>query len=310
MADEPVEVYEVPNGGWDPRVRVFRHGTLVDTCVVVTERYLVLVDTGARPESMATVMDRLADVVVGRQLLVLNTHADWDHYWGNGLFSGPQVQYPAPILGHHIAVQRADSEEARATLAEMKTQHPGELANVRLLPPTIAFTPPLTIDGGDLTVEVIATPGHQPDHVAIWIPAIRLLWAADAAEAPWPFANEPFATLPILRASLARMAALEPEWALYCHAPDIASPVIITQNQVYFDTLEAYCRAALASGLVGAADVAASADPVGLPDRIDFPAAAALAPGTDPAVLDSGTYPRAHARNTQVMLGWLLSTNP
>src|SRR6478736_3004262 len=108
----PPSVYEVHNGGWDPRVRVFRHGPLVDTCVVVTERYLVLVDTGANPEGAVAIMERLADVGAGRQLLVLNTHADWDHYWGNSVFSGPDVRYPAPILAHHIARQRATSDEA------------------------------------------------------------------------------------------------------------------------------------------------------------------------------------------------------
>lgn len=302
---------EVPNGGWDPRVRVFRHDDeLVDTCAVVTERYLVLVDSGPSPESMTAVMEGLADVVVGRQLLVLNTHADWDHYWGNALFAGPEARYPAPILGHPVAAQRADSAEARADLAEMQERHPNELANVRLIGPTITFAPPLTIDGGDLALEVIATPGHQPDHLAVWIPAIRLLWAADAAEYPWPFANEPFAALPLLRESLARMAALDPLWALYCHAPGHASPAIITQNIAYFDALEAHCRAALESGVVGPADVPKAVDPSGLPDRIGFPAGAALAAGVDPAVVTgSWGYSRAHARNTQVMLGWLLSTN-
>ena len=303
----PPDVTEIPNGGWDARVRVFRHGPLVDTAAVVTERYVVLLDTGARPENMEVVVEWLEDVLPGRQLLVLNTHGDWDHYWGNRVFIGSAARYPAPVLGHVLLPGRVETERERAYLAELRAQNPGELDQVEILSPTLTFTPPLVIDGGDLRLEIIATPGHQPDHVAIWIPQIRLLWAADAAEHPWPFANDP-AALPDLRASLDRMLALDPQWALYCHAPDIASPQIIANNRAYFDALEAHCRDALSALAVGPADAAEDTDFSGLPDKIGFPATAALAPGADPAVLggETWTYTRAHARNTRVMLAWLL----
>ncbi len=304
------DVTEVPNGGWDPRVRVFRHEGLVDTAAVVTERYVVLLDTGARPENMEVVMEALADVLPGRHLLVLNTHADWDHYWGNRTFIGPDAPYPAPVLGHVLMTERVGSEKAQAYLADLRKEYPGAMDRVELIGPTITFTPPLVIDGGDLTLEIIATPGHKPDHVAIWIPQIRLLWAADAAEHPWPFANDP-ADLPALRASLARMLALDPQWALYCHAPDMTSPQIIANNHAYFDALEAHCRAALETLTVGTADAAEDADPAPLPDKIGFPASAALAPGIDPAILTSAwSYPEAHARNARVMLAWLLYHQP
>src|SRR4051812_30235820 len=101
MATERVayKVTRVPNTGWDDRVRVFRHGPVVDTCAVVTERYLLLVDSGLSLAGAEQELALLADVLPGRQLLVLNTHADWDHYWGNGAFSGPTAHTPAPILG-------------------------------------------------------------------------------------------------------------------------------------------------------------------------------------------------------------------
>jgi glyoxylase-like metal-dependent hydrolase (beta-lactamase superfamily II) len=300
-------VTEVANGGWDARVRVFRHGPLVDTAAVVTERYVVLLDTGARPENMDAVMEQLAGVLPGRHLLVLNTHGDWDHYWGNRVFVGPEARYPAPVLGHVLMPGRVESEKARAFLADLRTQYPGELERVELISPTVTFTPPLVIDGGDLRLEIIGTPGHKPDHVAVWIPQIRLVWAADAAEHPWPFANDP-AELPDLRASLERMLALDPQWALYCHAPGMTSPQIIANNRAYFDALEAHCRDALETLTVGPADAAEAADPAGLPDKIGFPAVAALAPDVDPAIVtDSAwSYAQAHARNARVMLAWLL----
>src|SRR5205823_12393794 len=65
----------------------------------------------------------------------------------------------------------------------------------------ILFDDQLIIDGGDLTLRLFATPGHQPDHIAILIPEINLLLAGDAAESPFPFA-ESAAAMPQLRASL------------------------------------------------------------------------------------------------------------
>src|SRR4051794_29753211 len=124
MANEVPEVYEIPNGGGGPRGGGVPRGGVVGTPAGGAGRVFGGGDTGPNPEHMALIMDRLANVAGGRQLLVLNTHADWDHYWGNGLFTGPEVRYPAPILGHQIAGQRAESDEARATLAEMKEVDP------------------------------------------------------------------------------------------------------------------------------------------------------------------------------------------
>src|SRR5262249_43009284 len=76
---------------------------------------------------------------------------------------------------------------------------------------------------------------------------IRTLLPGDAAELPFPFV-ESAATMPALRDSLARMAALDPVAALYCHAPITSGPALLRANIAYFDTVERRCRAALARG--------------------------------------------------------------
>ena len=43
----------------------------------------------------------------------------------------------------------------------------------------------LLIDGGDLTLALLPTPGHTIDHYALYIPEINTLLAADAAELPY-----------------------------------------------------------------------------------------------------------------------------
>jgi glyoxylase-like metal-dependent hydrolase (beta-lactamase superfamily II) len=238
---------EVANTGWDERLRLFRAGNEVDTCVLMTQRYVVVIDTMATPELAAAIVELVRPALAGRQMLVINTHADYDHCWGNAVFAAPDGPYPAPIIAHEQAKQRLRSAEARESLAR-RQQADGRFANVRLVEPTITFTSGLQIDGGDLSLELIATPGHTKDHISVWIPALRLLLAGDAAEYPFPYVEEAQA-LPILRRSLAKLAALDAAVVIPCHG-GTSDPGLIARNSAYFDALERRLRSALASGLV------------------------------------------------------------
>ncbi|HEU5198766.1 MAG TPA: MBL fold metallo-hydrolase [Ktedonobacterales bacterium] len=245
--EQQIGLIEVPNGGWDERVRLFRGGQEVDTCVVVTRRCLIVVDTMATPELAAAIMEAVSDALAGRQLLVINTHADYDHCWGNAVFESPGGRYPAPILAHDLARKRMRSEEARQSLARRQQEHQ-RFANVRLVEPTITCSDAMTIDGGDLTLELLPTPGHTEDHLSIWIPELKLLLAGDAAEHPFPYVEEA-ATLPILLNSLERLANLHPDRVIPCHGGP-SDAALISRNLAYFAEAERRVRSALASGLV------------------------------------------------------------
>ncbi len=66
-----------------------RCGTLVDVFIIVSERYVVLVDTLINARTAAELLRIAEPHLAGRQLLALNTHSHWDHAWGNQLFAGP-----------------------------------------------------------------------------------------------------------------------------------------------------------------------------------------------------------------------------
>lgn len=242
----------VPNAGWDPRIRVFQYGRLVTAFAVVSERYVVLIDTLVNVATAQMMLSAVIEELVGRQLLVINTHADWDHSWGNAAFAGPGALHPAPIIAHRLCRDRLLAEEAWHELAEMQQRDGDLFAGLRLQPPTLVFDGHLTIDGGDLRFELLHTPGHQPDHISVWLPELRTLFVGDAAEVPLPYVAHP-ATLPDLRVSQVRLLALEPERAFYCHAhrstragdPGLH---VLRDNIGYFDTLEQRVRGALAAG--------------------------------------------------------------
>ncbi|HEY0736444.1 MAG TPA: MBL fold metallo-hydrolase [Herpetosiphonaceae bacterium] len=228
----------IPNAGWDARIRVFQYERVVTTFAVLSQRYVVLLDPLFNPALATTMLDAVRDELRdGRQLLVINTHADWDHAWGNMIFSGPEATDPAPIIAHKLCRERLLSDEAQAKLLQKRAEDPQIFAETSIVPPTLTFTSTLTIDGGDLTFELLPTPGHTPDHISVFIPEIQTVFAGDAAELPFPFVGGPD-DVPQMRASLKRLLALEPATALYCHAPGVHSPEVIAANLAYFDEVE------------------------------------------------------------------------
>jgi len=299
MANSDDTVAVVPNGGWDERILVCRCGSLVDVFIVVAERYVVLIDTLINTRTATALLEIAHEHLGGRQLLVVNTHADWDHAWGNHVFDGSDAHYPAPIIASRRCAERLRGAEAAQKLAQMQANQPGRFNDVRLTPPTILFDERLAIDVGDLTLELFATPGHKPDHISIYIPEIRTLLPGDAAELPFPFV-ESAASLPAMRDSLARMAALDPTSALFCHAPVTSGPAVLQRNIAYFNTIEQRCRDALARG--APARPSADADVEAL---VGFLYAEAVPADMDAAAL-AGFYRPGHQAAIRAMLEHLV----
>ena len=237
----------LPNQRWDERIHIAANADLIQVFMVVTARYVVLIDTLLNPTTARALVEQARPYLVSRQLLVINTHADWDHAWGNQYFAGPTARQPAPIIAHDAARTRFHSPDDHATLRKMRRARPDIFSDVVITQPTLTFTSELWLDGGDLTLYLFPTPGHSPDHIAIFIPEIRTLFAGDAAEIPFPIIHRA-SDLPAVRASLRAMADLYPRAAFYCHAPPDVGPQLLQDNLAYYQALEAACRAALARG--------------------------------------------------------------
>jgi glyoxylase-like metal-dependent hydrolase (beta-lactamase superfamily II) len=262
----------------DGRIRVFRCDSVpVDSFAVLTERFAVLVDTLIGDDAMRQVLAHLAPDLAGRQVLVVNTHGDWDHVWGNGLFAGPDAPYPAPILGHEGVADRMEAAEAMGVLDEKRAESV-VYSTAGWHPPTVTVSGPACIEGGDFSLHLLPTPGHTPDHLAVWIPEIRLLLAGDAAEWPFPEAGD---SLPDLRHSLRLMRDLRPSTVLCCHAPGRTDPGVIDANLAYFDELERRVRA----GREWPAAEVIPAELEGSPER--------------------ALYESFHRRNTEKVRSWL-----
>jgi glyoxylase-like metal-dependent hydrolase (beta-lactamase superfamily II) len=224
----------------DTRIRIFRRtfpdmedfaGMYVDAYAIISERYVVICDTLLCPNDMQAVMENVRpELATGRQLLVINSHADWDHAWGNCYFTGRQN---APLLAHHHCRERLQSAEAQAELAAYQKRDT-TFRNVALTAPTLTFAHDLTLYGGDLTLTLFPAPGHTSDSCALWIPELRLLLAFDSLEAPFPLLESAAGVQPLMT-TLQRFLALEPLHVLCSHST--ADNTLIHKNLGYMQTL-------------------------------------------------------------------------
>jgi glyoxylase-like metal-dependent hydrolase (beta-lactamase superfamily II) len=231
----PTEITEAPLG-IDPRIRRFRCDDEVATFVVVTERWLVIVDTHSTPALALQFAEQCIEPADAGRLLVVNTHADYDHAWGNQVFSGPEARYPAPVIGHALCAERLGGDDAAISRAKMEKEQPGRFDDLVLTPPNITVGDEgLTIDGGDLTLILVHTPGHTEDHFSIWIPELRIILAGDAAEQPWPHVDTPEG-IAQARASLVRLQELDPLHVLPCHG-DTTERALLDRNIAYLDAV-------------------------------------------------------------------------
>jgi len=252
--------------GIDPRVDIFRVQDEVDVFVVRTERFVVLVDTTGTPGQCRQILDSIAADLARKPLIVVNTHADWDHVWGNSA-----VVDRGPIIAHEAAVTRLRAAEASQTL-QTKRAGSARFHEVELVEPTVTFRDSLEIHGGDLTLRLLHTPGHTDDHVAVWIPELRLCLAGDAAEDPIPEVTDPTPdNFRSLRESLRKLHDLAPAHVLPSHG-ETSSPDLLSRNLAYFDTV------AERVGALPATDL-----PTDLPSGLAFadcvPAGRELTPG-------------------------------
>jgi len=299
------EVYHVPEMSNDARVLVFRRSFTppekedalkVDAYVVITDRYVIICDTLICPEDMELVINEIHSVLMERELLVVNSHADWDHVWGNSHLSG---DWNPPIIAHTLCLQRMLSDEAKEVLADYQSRYT-TFEHVELAPPTLTFEQTLTIYGGDLTLVLFPAPGHQPDQIAAWIPELRLLLAFDAVENPIPTLHDP-SGVPLMFATLEHFLALQPARVLCSHG-GTTEATQVEKNLRYLREIEQRGRSLLTAHQPMTEEAVLAA----VLREYPFEQVLSAMPPLD-ADEDMTFYRLAHDTNVRCVIGWLMN---
>lgn len=165
--------------------------------LVIGRRRALVWDTLSHPRDMAGWLP----LIVPLDLVIVYSHADWDHVWGTaGL-----PHHRAEVIGHRACRARFDSD-VPATLRDKRTAEPATWDDVVLVPPTVLMDDDLEVDLGGVTVALRHLPGHTADGVVGFVRERGLLLAGDAVETPLPVVP-PGAPLDAWMGELERWAA-------------------------------------------------------------------------------------------------------
>jgi len=154
---------------------IFTYEDDISVYLIKGDHHNVLCDTHLGPLSMAVIKEYLLTQIVPKELLVFNSHSDWDHIWGNCAFEG------AKIIGHETARRRMQ-EIGDYELNRLEKFHNGE---IKLNYPNLTFSDKLTFEDED--IEFSYAPGHTIDSSLCFDRRDSVLFVGDLVESPIPY---------------------------------------------------------------------------------------------------------------------------
>jgi glyoxylase-like metal-dependent hydrolase (beta-lactamase superfamily II) len=185
--------------------------------VILGSKHNFIVDTFLGPEPMLEVLAKIKDE--DKPLVVFNTHADYDHIWGNQAF------VDATIIAHDYALRRIRTQGEEG-LKEYREHMMGE---VKLTPPNLVFRKKITfVEDG---VDFFYTPGHTGDSASCYDSVDGVLLPGDNLEAPYPYVN--LLNLKEYQQSLEEYVKLGAKVIIPGHDPPQGDGALLAENLAY-----------------------------------------------------------------------------
>ncbi len=155
----------------------FAEPFLTNVYVILGENRTYICDTFCGPDPMSDLMSWLHENEnPAEELFVFNSHADYDHIWGNSFFK-------STILGHKLCRERV-IEKGEEALEKYGSHAQGK---IELIPPNLVFEDSIMwVDEG---VRFFHTPGHTADSASCYDERDQILFVGDNIEHPLPLLN-------------------------------------------------------------------------------------------------------------------------
>jgi glyoxylase-like metal-dependent hydrolase (beta-lactamase superfamily II) len=216
---------KVNAGVWVTRVTLADYD--VRGALILGEDRAVVWDTLSHPRDMRPYLP----LIGSRELVIVYSHADWDHIWGTG-----GLPYAAATIVAHDDCRRRFDTDVPVVLAEKQIAAPGAWEEVVLVRPTRTFCHEESLDLGGMTLLLRALPGHTSDCIVGFIPERGILLAGDTVETPCP-------VVPV-DSPLEQWISALAGWAsddrvrhvIPAHGP-IGGPALIQQNVEYLERI-------------------------------------------------------------------------
>lgn len=155
----------------------------ISVCVVRGGEGLVVVDTRSSPQQADEVRADLRELGDLPVVAVVNTHAHFDHTFGNQRFTG------LPIYGHRLVPAHLDAYEAPmlARWVAEREEPVEEWAAVEITPPTVLVGDAYRLEVGERTVELLHLGrGHTDNDLVLHVPDASAWLVGDLVEESGP----------------------------------------------------------------------------------------------------------------------------
>lgn len=175
------EWLSIAEGVWQARYQPLD----ISICLVHGDDGLLLIDTRCNPREAAELLGDVQELGLGSIRWVVNTHAHYDHSFGNQIFATS-----ATIYGHRgIPAHFREFERPRlARWVSAPAEQPQyDWSGVVLTPPHVLVGEKHTLDIGGRIVHMIAlAPGHTDSDLVVHIPDAGCWIVGDIVEESGP----------------------------------------------------------------------------------------------------------------------------
>lgn len=139
------------------------------------EKHWFVIDTFLGPGAISEVNAYLGEKIDKKPTIVVNTHAHFDHFWGNCAFPNSM------IVGHVLCKQGIERKQQGDYLAN----NPGlQMGKVELIGPNLTFEERMVFE--DDGIELFHSPGHTRDSISCIDKEDQILFVADNIGLPLP----------------------------------------------------------------------------------------------------------------------------
>ncbi|NMC05806.1 MAG: MBL fold metallo-hydrolase [Candidatus Lokiarchaeota archaeon] len=192
--------------------------------VILGNKHVFVCDTFLGPGPMAQVADEIRKNHSNNPWIVFNSHADWDHHWGNCYFKN------ATIVSQE-STRKAIEATGERDLVTYKEFLRGD---VKIVAPNEVFLGQLRFPNEG--IEFVHTPGHTLDSSSCIDLVDKVLYTGDNVELPIPYLTTP--DLDTYIETLNDYLGLDIEHVVPGHGTIVASKRLISENLDYLNALK------------------------------------------------------------------------
>ncbi len=240
-----------PAQGWQAvGVGILRWvGSPVDVnCTLVRgDDVALLVDSGSTREEGMELRRAVEKELGGQELVVVNTHAHYDHCFGDSAFPESAIYASAGCVATLRQTGPAQRREAAESWRDEDPDFAARLEAARIVLPTQPVEGEALLDLGGIKAQLLVTGrGHTDHDLVVVLPELGALLAGDLVEESGPPALEDSYPLswPL---ALGRILALGPQLVIPGHGQEVGRDFVARQRD-QMDQLAEWCLGELGLG--------------------------------------------------------------